>query len=245
MSAASLLCCLTGSGPSARRPDTRGAAADASLQATRHVPCRDIIVHPKFVKTLALPPLEFCPMDWLPDEVVTNVLVHVVRGLATTTRASWTRRDGAGARPLTSLSSVKNLFSRFLALTTRVRIPRRIFSDGRRRRAFRRDEPARAPARSGRLAVARAFPPPVQVRGPAGLRAALGRGRVAWRVPAPPDDVGPNRAGRSGGRGGATRRRRRRVLALGARRGGARVPRRRVTRELVSVPNGMKVFPRV
>jgi hypothetical protein len=84
MSAASLLCCLTGSGPSARRPDTRGAAADASLQATRHVPCRDIIVHPKFVKTLALPPLEFCPMDWLPDEVVTNVLVHMVRGLATT-----------------------------------------------------------------------------------------------------------------------------------------------------------------
>ena len=98
-----------------------------------------------------------------------------------------------------------------------------------------RYEPARAPARSGRLAVARAFPPPVQVRGPAGLRAALGRGRVAWRVPAPPDDVGPNRAGRSGGCGGATRRRRRRVLALGARRGGARVPRRRVTRQLVSI----------
>lgn len=37
-------------------------------------------------------------MDWLPDEVITNVLVHVVRGLATTRRASVraTRRDGAG-----------------------------------------------------------------------------------------------------------------------------------------------------
>lgn len=107
MSAASLLCCLTGSGPSARRPDTRGAAADASLQATRHVPCRDIIVHPKFVKTLALPPLEFCPMDWLPDEVVTNVLVHMVRGLATTTRASSTRRDGAGARRRDDVSLIR------------------------------------------------------------------------------------------------------------------------------------------
>lgn len=96
MSAASLLCCLTGSGPSARRPDARGASADA--QATRHVQCRDIIVHPQFVQTLSFPPVEFCPMDWLPDEVITNVLVHVVRGLATTRRASVraTRRDGAG-----------------------------------------------------------------------------------------------------------------------------------------------------
>lgn len=94
MSAASLLCCLTGSGPSARRPDARGGSADA--QATRHVPCRDIIVHPQFVQTLSFPPVEFCPMDWLPDEVITNVLVHVVRGLATTRRASVreTRRDG-------------------------------------------------------------------------------------------------------------------------------------------------------
>jgi hypothetical protein len=96
MSAASLLCCLTGSGPSARRPDARGASADAP--ATRHVQCRDIIVHPQFVQTLSFPPVEFCPMDWLPDEVITNVLVHVVRGLATTRRASVraTRRDGAG-----------------------------------------------------------------------------------------------------------------------------------------------------
>jgi hypothetical protein len=61
------------------------------------VPCRDIIVHPKFVKTLALPPLEFCPMDWLPDEVVTNVLVHMVRGLATTDASfvDTTRRRGS------------------------------------------------------------------------------------------------------------------------------------------------------
>ena len=143
MSAASLLCCLTGSGPSARRPDTRGAAADASLQATRHVPCRDIIVHPKFVKTLALPPLEFCPMDWLPDEVVTNVLVHMVRGLATTTRASSTRRDGAGARRLSHQTS-KNLFSRFLALTTRVRI-----FQHHRRASTPRVSPRRAGARAG------------------------------------------------------------------------------------------------
>ena len=95
MSAASLLCCLTGSGPSARRPDSRGVAADATLQATRHANCRDIIVHPKFVKTLAFPPLEFCPMDWLPDEVITNVLTHVVRVLPRTRRASSTRRVGA------------------------------------------------------------------------------------------------------------------------------------------------------
>lgn len=97
MSAASLLCCLTDSGPSARRPDGRGAAANAPLQATRNVNCRDIIVHPKFVKTLAFPPLEFCPMDWLPDEVITNVLTHVVRVLPR--RDELRRRDASKREP--------------------------------------------------------------------------------------------------------------------------------------------------
>jgi len=60
------------------------------------VQCRDIIVHPQFVQTLSFPPVEFCPMDWLPDEVITNVLVHVVRGLATTRRAAFARRDATG-----------------------------------------------------------------------------------------------------------------------------------------------------
>ena len=94
MSAASLLCCLTGSGPSARRPDARGGSADA--QATRHVPCRDIIVHPQFVQTLSFPPVEFCPMDWLPDEVITNVLVDVVRGSRRRDERAFAKRDATG-----------------------------------------------------------------------------------------------------------------------------------------------------
>lgn len=241
MSAASLLCCLTGSGPSARRPDARGASADA--QATRHVQCRDIIVHPQFVQTLSFPPVEFCPMDWLPDEVITNVLVHVVRGLATTRRASVraTRRDRAGVgRPSRILApkalTPARVFSTSVPLADRrLRVLSFLPADWRRRGAFRRRQSSRAASGVGRLAVARAFRAPVQVRGPAGRLASRVRGRVAGRVPAPPDDAGSNRAGRSA-------RRARRVFFVwirkrrrGTRRGGARVPRRLVTRQLVSM----------
>ena len=54
-------------------------------------------MHPKFVKTLAFPPLEFCPMDWLPDEVITNVLTHVVRVLPR--RDELRRRDASKREP--------------------------------------------------------------------------------------------------------------------------------------------------
>ena len=37
-----------------------------------------IIVHPAFVHLCASPPEIFCPLDWLPDEVISNVLVHLV-----------------------------------------------------------------------------------------------------------------------------------------------------------------------
>jgi len=69
MSAASLLCCLIGGG--SRKVEGRSAEVKR--------PCKALIVHPLFVKSLHLPPMEFCPMDWLPDEVITNVLVHLVR----------------------------------------------------------------------------------------------------------------------------------------------------------------------
>jgi len=91
MSATNLLCCLTGSGSSARRTETRGAS-ESSRQALRTANnVKDIIVHPLYLKTLEFPPLEFCPMDWLPDEVITNVLVFLVRlatNATTRTRSS-------------------------------------------------------------------------------------------------------------------------------------------------------------
>lgn len=81
----SILCCLN-----------PGEARARASEPAREPECNALIVHPLFVSDLTREPETFCPMDWLPDEVITNVLVHVVRGLATTRRASVreTRRDG-------------------------------------------------------------------------------------------------------------------------------------------------------
>jgi|TARA_B110000977_G_scaffold30930_1_gene40786 hypothetical protein len=68
---ASLLCCLTGAG-SPRATNVNAAEAKRPLSNA-------LIVHPMFVKQLTTKPSSFCPMDWLPDEVITNVLVHLVR----------------------------------------------------------------------------------------------------------------------------------------------------------------------
>ncbi|EEH55583.1 uncharacterized protein MICPUCDRAFT_60413 [Micromonas pusilla CCMP1545] len=40
-------------------------------------PDKALIVHPRFKHLARLPPLEFCPMDWLPDEVLRNVVSHL------------------------------------------------------------------------------------------------------------------------------------------------------------------------
>jgi hypothetical protein len=40
-------------------------------------PDKALIVHPRFEHLARLPPLEFCPMDWLPDEVLRNVVSHL------------------------------------------------------------------------------------------------------------------------------------------------------------------------
>jgi len=39
---------------------------------------RRMIVHPRFFRQLKEEPAVFCPLDWLPDEVISNVLVHLV-----------------------------------------------------------------------------------------------------------------------------------------------------------------------
>ena len=36
-----------------------------------------MIVHPRFRRQLEEEPAVFCPLDWLPDEVISNVLVHL------------------------------------------------------------------------------------------------------------------------------------------------------------------------
>ena len=38
----------------------------------------EVIVHPRFRRQLEEEPAVFCPLDWLPDEVISNVLVHLV-----------------------------------------------------------------------------------------------------------------------------------------------------------------------
>lgn len=60
----SILCCLN--------------PGEASEPA-REPECNALIVHPLFVSDLNREPETFCPMDWLPDEVISNVLVHLVR----------------------------------------------------------------------------------------------------------------------------------------------------------------------
>ena len=40
-------------------------------------PDKALIVHPRFKHLARLPPLVFCPMDWLPDEVLRNVVSHL------------------------------------------------------------------------------------------------------------------------------------------------------------------------
>ena len=42
-----------------------------------------IIVHPAFTHLCASPPEVFCPLDWLPDEVIFNVCIHLVGLLST------------------------------------------------------------------------------------------------------------------------------------------------------------------
>ena len=64
----SILCCL--------KP---GEARTRASEPAREPECNALIVHPLFVSDLTREPETFCPMDWLPDEVISNVLVHLVR----------------------------------------------------------------------------------------------------------------------------------------------------------------------
>lgn len=61
--------------------DGAGPAADlTTTSGSTSSPHRDlsIIVHPAFTHMCASPPEVFCPLDWLPDEVISNVLIHLV-----------------------------------------------------------------------------------------------------------------------------------------------------------------------
>jgi hypothetical protein len=53
--------------------------ASSSTSSSRGAVDLSIIVHPAFTHKLKSPPETFCPLDWLPDEVISNVLVHLVR----------------------------------------------------------------------------------------------------------------------------------------------------------------------
>ena len=64
----SILCCLN-----------PGEARTRASEPAREPECNALIVHPLFVSDLTREPETFCPMDWLPDEVISNVLVHLVR----------------------------------------------------------------------------------------------------------------------------------------------------------------------
>lgn len=64
----SILCCLN-----------PGEARARASEPAREPECNALIVHPLFVSDLTREPETFCPMDWLPDEVISNVLVHLVR----------------------------------------------------------------------------------------------------------------------------------------------------------------------
>ena len=66
---------------SCRESASAGATAAAAGAPHRGKTSSDlsIIVHPAFVHLCASPPEIFCPLDWLPDEVISNVLVHLVR----------------------------------------------------------------------------------------------------------------------------------------------------------------------
>ena len=56
------------------------AAAEREKNGTTNL---SIIVHPAFTHLCASPPEVFCPLDWLPDEVIFNVCIHLVRPLST------------------------------------------------------------------------------------------------------------------------------------------------------------------
>lgn len=85
-----LTCCMSPVAARAGRPSSA-----ARRDSPREESCRELIVHPKFAHLAEAPPEVFCPMDWLPDEVISNVLVHLVRlprDLAAPARARTPRR---------------------------------------------------------------------------------------------------------------------------------------------------------
>ena len=98
-----LTCCMSPVAARAGRPSSA-----ARRDSPRAESCREIILHPKFAHLAEAPPEVFCPMDWLPDEVISNVLVHLVR------------------------------LPRDLAPPARARTPRRARTPTTRRRAFHR-----------------------------------------------------------------------------------------------------------
>ena len=51
---------------------------DSENDASTSVHKLEVMVHPRFVRQLKEEPAVFCPLDWLPDEVISNVLVHLV-----------------------------------------------------------------------------------------------------------------------------------------------------------------------
>ena len=70
-----LTCCMSPVAARAGRPSSAARRDSPRAESC----CRDLILHPKFAHLAEAPPEVFCPMDWLPDEVISNVLVHLVR----------------------------------------------------------------------------------------------------------------------------------------------------------------------
>jgi len=99
-----LTCCMSPVAARAGRPSSAARRDSPRAESC----CRDLILHPKFAHLAEAPPEVFCPMDWLPDEVISNVLVHLVR------------------------------LPRDLAAPARARTPRRARTPTTRRRAFHR-----------------------------------------------------------------------------------------------------------
>ena len=97
-----LTCCMSPVAARAGRPSS------AARRDSPRAESWDLILHPKFAHLAEAPPEVFCPMDWLPDEVISNVLVHLVR------------------------------LPRDLAAPARARTPRRARTPTTRRRAFHR-----------------------------------------------------------------------------------------------------------
>ena len=52
--------------------------SDPENDASTGVTPGPLIVHPRHYSQLKEEPAVFCPLDWLPDEVISNVLVHLV-----------------------------------------------------------------------------------------------------------------------------------------------------------------------